>query len=513
MLIQQKHGLFPRIIGKGDKARRLATALLRMRKELIASGSAGNSSFSDLAPSQSIESLIIIDREVDLPTVLLTQLTYEGLLDEFFGVSSNQIEVDAATVGGTSQTAQASTSATPQSQSLKRKILLDGSEPLYRTLRDSNCAVVGPLLNKVARRLQETYDSRNSAKSTAELRDFVAKLPGYQAEQASLKLHTNLAEEVIRRTKTEFFNRALEVQQNITAGADPTTQHANIDELIARGAPLPTVLRLLAVYSAFNNGLRARDLDAYRRAVLQAYGQQHLLTLQNLEAMGLLTARAGGALAGVGVGPAAGPPGRATNYAAARRGLHLIVDEVNEAEPDDAAYAFSGYAPLSVRLVQCVLQKQYMAALTAQGGAAGGAGPAGGPAGAGGVAAAAAAAHAAGPTAGLGWRPFEDAVKQVRGETFDEAQTGEEKAVRARQMLNGSSGGGGGGAADPAAGKKTVVVFFLGGVCRAEVAALRFVARKLGEEARGKRIVIATTNVLCGDGVVGTAIEERSFRA
>jgi hypothetical protein len=480
-----------------------------MRKELVAAGSVGTSSFSDLAPSQSIESLIVIDREVDLPTVLLTQLTYEGLLDEFFGVNSNQIEVDAATVGGTSQTAQASSSATPPSQSLKRKILLDGSEPLYRTLRDSNCAVVGPLLNKVARRLQETYDSRNSAKSTAELRDFVTKLPGYQAEQASLKLHTNLAEEVIRQTKTEFFNRALEVQQNITAGADPTTQHANIDELIARGAPLTTVLRLLAVYSTFNNGLRARDLDTYRRAVIHAYGQQHLLTLQNLETIGLLTLRAGGALSGVGVGPA-GPPGRTTNYAAARRSLHLIVDEVNETEPDDAAYAFSGYAPLSVRLVQCVLQKQYMAALTAQGGAGASApGGGGGAAGSGGVAAAAAAAQAAGPTAGLGWRPFEDAVKQVRGETFDEAQTGEEKAVRARQMLNGSSGG----AADGAAGKKTVVVFFLGGVCRAEVAALRFVARRLGEEARGKRIVIATTNVLAGDGVVGSAVEERSFRA
>ena len=508
MLIQQKHGLFPRIIGKGDKAKRLASSLLRMRKELIAGGSSANSSFSELAPSQSIESLIIIDREVDLPTVLLTQLTYEGLLDEFFGVSSNQIEVDAATVGGTSQTAQASTSSTPQNQSLKRKILLDGSEPLYRTLRDSNCAVVGPLLNKVARRLQETYDSRNSAKSTAELREFVAKLPGYQAEQASLKLHTNLAEEVIRRTKAEFFNRALEIQQNITAGADPATQHSGLDELIARDAPLPTVLRLLAVYSTFNNGLRPRDLETFKRAVVHAYGQQHLLTLQSLEAMGLLTARAGGALAGVGVGPAAGQPGRTTNYAAARRSLHLIVDEVNEAEPDDAAYAFSGYAPLSVRLVQCVLQKQYMAALTAQGGAAGApwrrrrrrapAAP---------WRRRLLAAAAAGPTAGLGWRPFEDAVKQVRGETFDEAQTGEEKAVRARQMLNGSSGSG--ASADAAAGKKTVVVFFLGGVCWAEIAALRFVARRLGEEARGKRIVIATTNVLSGDGVVGTAIEEQ----
>jgi vacuolar protein sorting-associated protein 33A len=74
--------------------------------------------------------------------------------------------------------------------------------------------------------------------------------------------------------------------------------------------------------------------------------------------------------------------------------------------------------------------------------------------------------------------------------------------VRARQMLNGSAAEAG----------KTVVVFYLGGICRAEVAALRFVARRLREEAKGKRLLICTTNVLSGDGVVGTAIEGRSFQ-
>jgi hypothetical protein len=480
MLFQQRHGLFPRIIGKGDYGKRLADLLIRMRTEVSAGDShSSGTSLLDLTPSPSIENLIIIDREVDFPTVLLTQLTYEGLLDEFFGITSNQVEVDSATVGpARPQATQASSSsAPPPSQSLRRKIPLDSTDALYTTLRDANCAVVGPLLNKVARRLQSTYDSRHTAaKSTAELREFVAKLPGYQAEHESLKLHTNLAEDVIKRTRAEFFTRALEVQQNIAAGADPSSQHDNIEELIARDVALPTILRLLCIESTFGNGLRSRDYENFKRAVIQGYGHQHLLTLHNLEKMGLFELRGGGGL----VGATAGPLGKTTNYTAVRRNLHLIVDEVNESEPDDIAYAFSGYAPLSVRLVQAVLQKQYLASLSAPRG---------------GVAPAA--------SAGLGWRPFEDTVKLIKGATFDETQTGEEKAVRARQILNGSSGDAG----------KTVIVFFLGGVCRAEVAALRFVAKQLKEEGRGRRLLICTTNVLTGDGMMASAVEKRNLHA
>jgi hypothetical protein len=472
MLFQQKHGLFPRIIGKGDNGKRLADLLIRMRSEISAGDSGSGTSVFDLTPSQSIESLIIIDREVDYPSVLLTQLTYEGLIDEFFTVRSNQTEIDTA-IGGPAPSAQASSSAAPQTQPLKRRILLDGSDSLYTNLRDSNCAVVGPLLNKVAVRLQVTYEDRNTAKTTAELRDFVAKLPSFQADHSSLKLHTNLAEEVIRRTRSEFFMKELEIQQNIAAGADSASQNDSIEDLIAREVPLQTVLRLLSTVSTFGNGLRARDFENFKRAVLQGYGHQHLLTLSNLEKMGLFEARASGGLVGVG---AAGPVGKTTNYSTVRRNLHLIVDEVNESEPDDIAYAYSGYAPLSIRLVQCILQKQYLASLSAPRGA-----------------------HT--PAAGLGWRPFEDTVKLVKGATFDETQTGEEKAVKARQMLNGSSADAG----------KTVIVFFLGGVCRSEVAALRFMAKQLKEEGKGRKLLICTTNVLTGNDMVQAAIESRSF--
>lgn len=501
MLLQQKHGLFPRILGKGDNAKRLSDLLLRMRSELSAGDSANTGgSYLDLTPSQSIESLIIIDREADFPTSLLTQLTYEGLLDEFFGINSNQVDIDSSIIGPatTSQAASSTAATSPsvaQPQSLKRKVMLDSSDSLYSTLRDANCAAIGPLLNKVARRLQSTYESRHTAaKTTADLREFVSKLPGYQQEHAALKLHTNLAEEVIRRTRADFFTRSLEVQQNIAAGADASTQHPNIEELIARDLPLPSILRLLCVYSTFTGGLRARDFDDLRRAILQGYGPQHLITLQNLEKMGLLTLRAGNNPLGVGIAHTTKPP---TNYAAARKNLSLIVDEVNESEPDDIAYVFSGYAPLSVRLVQAVLQKSYLSNLQASGGAD--------------PAAAAAASAQAGSTGGLGWRPFEDAVKSIRGATVDETQMGEEKAVRARAMLNGGGTSANGSSSSSGDGGKTVIVFFLGGVCRAEVAALRFVAARMAGQREKRKILVCTTNVVTGDGIVGEAIESKSF--
>ncbi|KAF2132826.1 vacuolar sorting protein-like protein [Dothidotthia symphoricarpi CBS 119687] len=474
MLQQQKHGLFPRIIGKGDNGKRLADLLIRMRTEVTAgeSPSSTGPSFLGLTPSSTIDSLIIIDREVDFPTVLLTQLTYEGLIDEVFNISANQTEIDSSIVGGAApqpgQTGSASTS-------MKRKILIDSKDSLYATLGDANFAIVGNLLNKAARRLQSTTERNSLAqKSTSELRDFVAKLPGYQAEQASLKLHTSLAEEIIKYTRSDIFTRTLEVQQNIMSGADPTTQHDTITELINRDVPLPTILRLLCLESTTNAGIRPKDLESFKKSILQAYGPQHMLTLSALEKTGLLAPRGGLAL------NSTVKPGSVSNYTPLRKALRLWDDDVNESAPNDISYTFSGYAPLSVRLVQSIVQKQSLANIVK---------PPLNP--------------QANPLA-QGLRIFDDATKYVRGATFDEVQTGDQKALKARNMLNGSH----------ADANKTVVVFFLGGVTRAEIAALRFVGGKLkevGGEGRGSRIVVCTTGIVKGEGLVGSAIETAKF--
>jgi len=479
MLIQQKHGLFPRITGKGDNAKRVADLLARMRQELIAGEDTSETSKLGLTPSTTIESLIVIDREVDYATPLLTQLTYEGLVDEVVGIENNQADVDSSIVGTASQPAPGSSKTVGAApvEAKKQRITLDSSDKLYDQLRDTNFAIIKSLLNKVARRLQTDFDSRHSTKTTAELREFVNKLPGYQAEQRSLKIHIALAEEIFKHTRTDQFSRLLEVQQNLAAGADPSSQHEAIEELISRDAPLREVLRVLCLESCISGGIKQRELDVFKKMILQAYGYQHLLTLDALEKLQLLLSRSSPMAAMIPMSGAGTVVGAKTNYTYLRKALRLIVDEVNEHDPNDIAYVYSGYAPLSVRLVQCILQKQYLTSITRGGNANNAAGvPTGG--------------------ASQGWRGFDEAVKHARGAIFDEVQKGEDKAVKARALLTGSGE------------KKIVFVVFLGGITFTEIAALRFIAKQ--EEAR-KRIIICTTAIISGNKMMDAVIEKGSL--
>lgn len=471
MQIQQRHGLFPRMLGKGDNARKLASLLQRARKELDADERA--TQYTSL-PSTSIESLIIIDREVDMVTPLLTQLTYEGLIDELVGIKNNTAEVDSSIVGaGPQQRTASSTASQPTRQGMKRKVKLDDSDTLYTQLRSANFARVGPILNQVAHRLQSDYEGRHN-RGINELREFVNKLPGFQQEHQSLGLHTNLADDMIKHTRSEMFNKELEVQQNLVGGGDPSYQHDNIEELIARDAPIATILRLLCLESTVAGGLKPRDLETFKRQILHAYGYQHLLTLHALDKMELLQARSGANALLLPVGGAQGGSGTKTNYSYMRKELRLIIDEYNEADPEDIAYVYSGYAPLSVRLVQCILQKPYLQTL-----------------------------HKSPlplTPSSTGWQGFEDILKSAKGPTFNITQRpSDEKAAKAQAALNG------------AAGWKTVFIMFLGGITFTEIAALRFVNKKLEEAGQRRKLVICTTGIISGRSIMDGVIENSTL--
>ncbi len=476
MQIQQRHGFFPRILGKGDQARKLANLLLRGRREIDAEESSVS---QNMMPSTTIEILVIIDRDVDFATPFLTQLTYEGLIDEYVGIQHNQAEVDSSIVGGTTQPPPGSSSSTSPpptaKQSLKRKIQLDSSDTLYSQLRSTNFTAVGPVLNKIARRLESDYEARNTARTTSELKDFVNKLPGYQQEHQSLRIHTNLAEDIMKHTRNDIFTRVLEVQQNLAAGTDPTYQHDTIEELISRDVPLPIILRLLCLESTVSGGLRPRDLDSFKRQILHAYGFQHILTLDNLEKMELLQPRSSATALLL---PASGAPttGSKTNYAYLRKELRLIFDDVDEADPNDVAYVFSGYAPLSVRIIQCILQKSYLQSLRPR-------------------------QPLPLTPSSTGWQGFEDILKSAKGPTFNIVQkASDEKAAKARTQLAGTSGW------------KTVFVFFVGGVTFAEIAALRFINRRLEAAGERKRLVVCTTSMVSGRSIMEGVVEKKSFR-
>ncbi len=83
MTIQSLYGIFPNIVGKGRYARNLFELMTRMRRDIGV----------DCDPTMSplFDSLIIIDRTADLTSPVVTQLTYEGLVDEFYGIKHSKV--------------------------------------------------------------------------------------------------------------------------------------------------------------------------------------------------------------------------------------------------------------------------------------------------------------------------------------------------------------------------------------------------------------------------------------
>lgn len=251
--------------------------------------------------------------------------------------------------------------------------------------------------------------------------------------------------------------------------------------MINKQKPLVQVLRLLCLMSLAQGGVKQKIFDHFEREIVQvtwnhrlnqieklnsffikAYGYEHIETLHRLEKLGLWMKRTNSAAS------------RST-FAQCRRMLRLIVDDVDELHPNDISYVYSGYAPLSIRLVQCAMQKLGQGSLQSTNGNAG--------------SAASLFSYVGASTAnfirderstsnghtnlnngaGSGWRGSEDILKLLPGQAFDIKQTveygAETNAAIARAKRHGLQHG------------KTTIIFFLGGCTHTEVSAVRFLAQ------------------------------------
>ncbi|KAG2155689.1 Sec1-like protein [Suillus clintonianus] len=473
--LQKVYGRFPRMLGKGDYASRLATLLTKSLPDQP-------SPLSDSSiPSAPFDSLIIIDRTVDMITPLLTQLTYEGLIDEFIGIKNSHVELPVSlltppTVPNPSNpnaTPSGSASATPLiNEKTKKYNLSTATDPLLAELRDLNFSSVGKRLSKVAHRLDEDYKARLQAKTVAQLRDFVGKLGGLQGEHQALRLHTGLSEMLSPKTRTDLFNKSLEVQQNLLASYEVSAQINAIEDMIAHGASMQTIVRLLCLASITGGGIKAKSLDSVKRELLQAYGYNYLPLLLSLAAPPLAI------LLPVSTAPSVA----ASKYpfTTLRKSLRLLIDDNPEALEEvenDISYTYSGYAPISIRLVQCIAQKSGVISNPAEKSSADDKGK--------GSSARKLYGHPI-----VGWKGFEDVLGTIPGKTFDIVQK-----VPASTNSTASSVA---SLMRPHEQTTTTAVFFLGGCTYTEIAALRWVSR----QNKGRKFLIVTTGIVSGNSLI-----------
>lgn len=150
----------------------------------------------------SIDQLILIDRSIDLITPMVTQLTYEGLIDELFGINNTTAQLPSERFQSKDD---------QKENEGPKQIILNSSDELYADLRDKNFNAVGATLSKQASKISNQFDERLGDKTVQEMKQYVAKLPNLLASKHALSIHTNIAECIKEVTCTDAFLDKLHV--------------------------------------------------------------------------------------------------------------------------------------------------------------------------------------------------------------------------------------------------------------------------------------------------------------
>jgi len=274
-------------------------------------------------PLSEIQSIVLIDRETDMITPLCTPLTYEALLDEVFGIANNVVKVPPKVL---------------EKDETDRdiKLSLTSADTVFQEIRDLNFCVLKPLLVDKLQYIDNTYKEKDKQKTVEELSKYMKKFKQAHKEASSVQNHLNLAIHITNTTiKDPFFNQNLDVEHSIIMGDTDSQVYDHIEALIGMEENLEVVLRLLCLLSQTQNGIKSKVYDFFRKEIVQTYGFQHIITISNLEKVGLIKRQE-----------------TRSNWNTLKRNFQLINEDVNQRQPDDIAYAYAGYAPLSLRLLE-----------------------------------------------------------------------------------------------------------------------------------------------------------------
>lgn len=420
--LQELYGVIPNVKGKGKAASQVSDILLRMQREQSPPLPAS------VKPPE-IDTLLLIDRQVDMVTPMCSQLTYEGVIDEFININNGAVELEPSIMGA-QPNAQASTR--------KLKVPLNSSDKLFRELRDLNFGVVGQVLRQKAVSIKQDYSDVTSAEnqSISDVKDFVKKLNVLP----EITRHVNIAQHLSKFTTKQTFLSRLSMEQTLVEGQNYDASFTYVEEMIHKQEQVESVLRLLILLSITNNGLPKKHFDYLRRELLHSYGFEHMFTLSNLEKAGLLIKQE-----------------TKSNWQAVKKGLKLVPEDNDDINPNDISYVFSGYAPLSIRLVQSALQSE--------------------------------------------WR-LSETLRLLPGSTFERYEKNQEVNTLRRETASPTESGSG-----TDARRLIVLVVFIGGVTFAEISALRFLE---SQEDMKYDFMVATTKLVNGTTLVKSLIDDPS---
>lgn len=265
----------------------------------------------------------IFDRSVDMVTPLCSNFTYEGLIDENFDINFNSIKVSPKLL----------------EKDLKQeyiKIDLSRNDKFYSMIKDYNFIKIRTFLpNRLKEHSAILEEGKQKTDDMRKVQQNLIKVRQVQEERVSLANHINIADYISKKQKSPLFKFYLNFEQSMLIGDLPEKLHDFIDDEIGKKADEYNILRIICLESIIHGGIRYRIYDEIKKDFLNVYGYKEIFLWHNLEKMDILKSQDNNYF-----------------YSAANTDLNLIYEDIDVNNPNDSSYAYGGYCPIIIRLIE-----------------------------------------------------------------------------------------------------------------------------------------------------------------
>ena len=294
-----------------------------------------------------ILALLAFDRSVDFITLMASNYTCEGVIDDIFGINFGRIKVKENLLKKN----------LTKKPILSEKLISFGLTTAFNKLYCSfRCMHYTDALKYIIR-IREYYkkiadDNRNNKKriSMDELTKFAEEMKYFITNiKDSLIMNENIINHIIESVSDPNHKKYIEKEQLLLAGDLPNNLYDFYDELLCEKKDLYGLIRLMIIESLTQNGIK--DYFKLKREILNIYGYQNIFILRDLETLGWLKERQ--------ILKSIKKNITTITHTQIIDKLKLINLENDNKNIKDCSYVTGGFCPLSLKIVEKAVEGQW----------------------------------------------------------------------------------------------------------------------------------------------------------
>ena len=302
---------------------------------------------NNLKDSGELLGLLAFDRSVDFITLMNTNYTFEGIIDDKFGISLGRIKVSEKLLK------ENLTKKPITNDKLISYKLTSPYNPFYCSLRCMHYLDTIKYICKIREYYKNISDKNKKMKdkmSLADLRNITNEVNFYVSKiKDSLIMNENIVNHITKALQDPNHVKYITKEQMLLAGDYPNNLHDYYDELLCEKKDFLKLIRLMIIESLTQNGIK--DYNKLRREILNIYGFQHIFLIRNLEILGWFKEKQ--ILKNI-----------------KKNMITLTLNQINEKldlinlnyspiNITDCSYVLGGYCPLSLKIVEKAVEGKW----------------------------------------------------------------------------------------------------------------------------------------------------------